>query len=157
MEQFKKTVETIKIWMTNVQETSAINQLKWLDTFWDVATMRLHHWILPSMVEDCKWVTRIIFEACGEGSVRGVHFQKPISLFADAPSRLILYTQWLRKAFLPSRTSTKSPKTWCWPIASNFSIIAVSHFSASRDLVADIETLDRSHPCDRRGSQLQSG
>jgi hypothetical protein len=35
------------------------------------------------MVEDCKYVARIIFGECGEGLVRVVHFQKPISLFAD--------------------------------------------------------------------------
>jgi len=35
-------------------------------------------------VEDCKYVAGIIFGKGGEGSVCGVHFRKPISLFGDA-------------------------------------------------------------------------
>jgi len=45
--------------------------------------MRSHRWALRGVVEDFKYVTRIICAECGEGSVWGVHFQKPISLFAD--------------------------------------------------------------------------
>jgi len=39
--------------------------------------------MLQSMVEDCKYVARIICGECGDGSVCGVHFRNPISLFAD--------------------------------------------------------------------------
>jgi len=35
------------------------------------------------MVEDSKLLSWIIGEECGEGSVRGLHFRKLISLFAD--------------------------------------------------------------------------
>jgi len=56
-----------------------------------------------------------------------------------APSHLIVYTQWLGKDFLPSGSSTKSPNTWCWPIASNSFFIPVSHVSVSGDLVAALQ------------------
>jgi len=45
--------------------------------------MRSYYWTLRSMVEDCKEVSRIICRECGERPVCGVHFWKPISLFAD--------------------------------------------------------------------------
>jgi len=35
------------------------------------------------MVEDCKYIAWNICGECGKGSVCGVHFQKPISHFAD--------------------------------------------------------------------------
>jgi len=38
------------------------------------------------MVEDCKSFALIIWGKWGEGSVRGVHVRKPISLFADEVS-----------------------------------------------------------------------
>jgi len=76
----QKTVKTIEICMTNVKETSAMNQLKWVITFWDVLTTESHHWTYWSIVEDSKSVTRTICGECGDGSVSGVHFQKPISL-----------------------------------------------------------------------------
>jgi hypothetical protein len=70
--------------MTNVNETSAINQVKWQNTCWDFAMTRSHYWMLRSMLKDCKQVTRIICGECGEGLVCGVHFQQPISLVANA-------------------------------------------------------------------------
>ena len=76
----QKTVKTMEICMTNVKETSAMNQLKWVITFWDVLTTESHHWTHWSIVEDSKSVTRTICGECGDGSVSGVHFQKPISL-----------------------------------------------------------------------------
>jgi len=59
-----------------------------------------------------------------------------------APSHLILYTPWLGKIFLPSRSSMKFPRAGCWPIASNCSFIAISHFSARGDSVAACVTLN---------------
>jgi hypothetical protein len=46
------------------------------------------------MLEEWKQVIQIIYGQCGEGLVSRVHFQKPISLFANTLS-IIAWTEGL--------------------------------------------------------------